>query len=86
MDVEVASAFLGPLSPEDRGGVLSGSKGLCPMGRDAPSWSSELFWIVKQTVAFPASRAEGTSSQHWCTAFATSEGENLMVTLTFNTG
>lgn len=61
-------------------------KGLDSLGRNSPNWSSEILWIVRQTVAFPASRVVGTSSQHWYTAFATSEGMNLIVTPTFSTG
>lgn len=41
---------------------------------------------MRQTVASAASRVVGTSSQHWYTAFATSEGINLMATPTFSTG
>lgn len=66
--------------------MSQGDKGLGPLGGNSPSWSSELLWIVKQTVAFPASRVDGMSPQHWYTTFGTSAGMNLMATATFSTG
>lgn len=37
-------------------------------------------------MASPASRAVGSSSQHWYTDFVTSGGVNLIATSTFSTG
>lgn len=68
-----------------RWGPLWG-KGLDSLGRNSPSWSSDLLWIVRQTTAFPASRVVGSSPRHWYTALDTSEGMNLIVTLTSSTG
>lgn len=56
------------------------------LGKHSPNLSWETLWIVRQTVAFPASRAVGFLFQHWYTVFATSTGTNPMVIPTFSKG
>lgn len=56
------------------------------LGKYSPNWSGEALWIVRQTMAFPTSRAVGILLQHWYTAFATSAGTNLMAIPTFSKG